>query len=159
MAVTKIRKISSWVLILCSVITVAILGLFFFGGDNEPYKGEMWNPVYTDLLLYWQYILFGVTTLAGVILGGWQFASSFSNNPKGGIMGLAVLVLFFAMLFLTYTFGSTTPVNVLNSEAQAYNVPFWLKITDMWLFSTYILTGLVILAIVAGSVKRIISKS
>jgi hypothetical protein len=62
------------------------------------------------------------------------------------------------MLFLTYTFGGTTPVNVLNSEAQVYNVPFWLKITDMWLYSTYILTGLVILAIIGGSVRRIISK-
>ncbi|MDR0750767.1 MAG: hypothetical protein LBF62_14520 [Tannerellaceae bacterium] len=158
MAVTKIRKISSWVLILCSVITLVILGLFFFGGDNEPYKGEMWNPIYVDLLLYWQYILFGATALAAVILGAWQFVSSFKNNPKGGIMGLTVLILFFGMLFLTYTFGSATQVNVLNSEAQAYNVPFWLKITDMWLYSTYILTGLVILAIVAGSVKRIISK-
>jgi hypothetical protein len=158
MAVTKIRKISSWILILCIAITVVVLGLFFLGGSNEPYKGEMWNPVYVDLLLYWQYVLFAVTALAGIILGIWQFVSSFKNNPKGGVKGLAVLVLFFAMLFLTYTFGGTTPVNVLNSEAQAYNVPFWLKITDMWLYSTYILTGLVILAIIGGSVRRIISK-
>jgi len=158
MAVTKIRKISSWVLILCTVITLVVLGLFFFGGDNEPYKGEMWNPIYVDLLLYWQYILFGVTVFAAILLGIWQFASSFKNNPKGGMMGLGIIVLFFAMMFLTYTFGSSTPVNVLNSEAQAFNIPFWLKITDMWLYSTYILTGLVILAIIAGSVKRIISK-
>lgn len=158
MAVTKIRKISSWVLILCSIITLIVLGLFFFGGDNEPYKGEMWNPIYVDLLLYWQYILLGATALAAVLLGLWQFASSFKNNPKGGVMGLVVILLFFALLFLTYTFGSSTPVNVLNSEAQAFNTPFWLKITDMWLYSTYILTALVILAIIAGSVKRIISK-
>ncbi|MDR1403131.1 MAG: hypothetical protein LBJ60_05455 [Tannerellaceae bacterium] len=158
MAVSKIRKISSWVLILCTVITLVILGLFFFGGDNEPYKGEMWNPVYVDLLLYWQYILFAISAFAGVLFAAWQFTSSFKNDPKGGLMGLGVIVLFFAMLFLTYTFGSTTPVNVLNSEAQAYNVPFWLKITDMWLYSTYILTGLVILAVIAGSVKRIITK-
>jgi hypothetical protein len=158
MAVRGIRKFSSWVLIICTLITLAVLGLFYFGGSNEPYKGEMWNPVYVDLLLYWQYILFAITALAGVLLGAWQFATSFKNNPKGGVMGLAVIVLFFAMLFLTYTFGGTTPVNVLNSEAQAYNVPFWLKITDMWLYSTYILTGLVILAIIGGSIKRIISK-
>lgn len=158
MAVTKIRKISSWVLILCTIITVAVLGIFYFGGDLEKYKGEIWNPKYTDVLLYWQYILFALTAIAAVLLSLWQFASSFKSNPKGGIMGLVVIVLFIVMLFLTYTFGDTTPVNVMNSEAQAFNVPFWLKITDMWLYSTYILIVLVVLAIFAGSIKRIISK-
>ncbi|MDH6303475.1 magnesium-transporting ATPase (P-type) [Parabacteroides sp. PF5-5] len=158
MAVTKIRKISSWVLILCTIITLAVLALFFFGGDNEKYKGEMWNPKHVDLLLYWQYILFGVTAFAAILLGIWQFASSFKNNPKGGVMGLVVIVLFAAMMFLSYTFGDTTPVHVLNSEAQVFNVPFWLKITDMWLYSTYILTALVILAIIGGSIKKIFSK-
>lgn len=158
MAVTKIRKISSWILILCTIITLVVLGLFFLGGDNEPYKGEMWNPKHVDLLLYWQYILLVVTALAAVLLGAYQFATSFKNNPKGGLMGLVVLVLFAGLLFLTYAFGDATPVNVVNSEAQAFNTPFWLKITDMWLYSTYILTGLVIVAIIAGSVKRILGK-
>lgn len=158
MAVTKIRKFSSWILILCTIITLVVLGLFFFGGDNEPYKGEMWNPKYVDLLLYWQYALMGITALAAVLLGIYQFASSFKNNPKGGVMGLIVIVLFFAMLFITYAIGDTTPVNVINSEAQEFNTPFWLKITDMWLYSTYILTGLVIVAIIAGSVKRLLGK-
>ncbi|MDL2221538.1 hypothetical protein LJC35_03175 [Parabacteroides sp. OttesenSCG-928-N08] len=158
MAVSKIRKISSWVLILCTVITVVVLGLFFLGGDNEPYKGEMWNPKHVDLMLYWQYILFAITALAAVLLGLFQFASSFKHNPKGGIMGLIVIVLFAGLLFFTYTFGSDVPVNVMNSEAQSYNVPFWLKLTDMWLYSTYTLVGLVILAIVAGSIKKVFDK-
>jgi len=158
MAVTKIRKISSWVLILCTIITLITLGLFFLGGDNEPYKGEMWNPKYMDLLLYWQYILFALTAFAAVILAIYQFASSFKSNPKGGVMGLVVILLFFAMMFITYSIGDTTPLNVMSSEAQAFNIPFWLKITDMWLYSTYILTGLVILAIIGGSVKRMLGK-
>lgn len=158
MAVTKIRKVSSWVLILCTIITVVTLVLYFFGGDNELYKGEMWNPKYVDLLLYWQYILFALTAFATVALGIFQFASSFKNNPKGGLMGLVVIVLFFALLFITYSIGDTTPVNVLNSEAQKYNVPFWLKVTDMWLYTTYVLTALVIIAIAAGSIKRLLGK-
>lgn len=158
MAVSKIRKFSSWVLILCTIITLVVLGLFYFGGDNEPLKGEMWNPIHVDTLLYWQYILFGLTALATVVLGIYQFATSFKNNPKGGLMGLVVIVLFFAMMFLTYSFGDTTPLNILNTDAQKYNVPFWLKMTDMWLYSTYILTGLVVIAIIGGSIKRIFDK-
>ncbi|MDF9829291.1 hypothetical protein [Parabacteroides sp. PF5-6] len=158
MAVTKIRKFSGWVLVLCSIITVVVLGLFFFGGDNEPYKGEMWYPKHVDTLIYWQYVLFGLTALSTVVLGIYQFASSFKNNPKGGMMGLIVIVLFFGLLFITYTLGDSTPLNILNTDAQVFNTPFWLKMTDMWLHSTYILTGLVILAIVAGSIKKILDK-
>lgn len=158
MAVTKIRKFSSWVLILCTVISVVVLGLFFFGGDNEPYKGELWYPVHVDTILYWQYALFALTTLAAILLGIYQFAASFKSNPKGGMMGLIVIVLFAALLFITYAMGDTTPLNIMNAEAQRYNIPFWLKITDMWLYTTYTLTALVILAIFAGSIKRIISK-
>ena len=159
MAVTRIRKISSWTLITCTVITLVVLGLFFFGGDEELYKGEMWNPTYVGLFLNWMYILFGMTFAAAILLGIWQFVSSFKSDPKGGLMGIAVLVLFFGMLFLTYTFGDTTPLNVMNSEAQAYNVPFWLKMTDMWLWSTYILMALVILAIfLLGPVKKLFKK-
>ncbi|MDH6534938.1 hypothetical protein D0T51_08085 [Parabacteroides sp. 52] len=158
MAVTKIRKISSWTLIACTVITLVVLGLFFLGGDDEPYKGEMWNPIYTGLLLNWMYVLMGVTAAATVLFGLWQFITNFRQNPKGGLMGLVVLVLFFGMLFISYTMGNGTPIPGLNADIQEYNTPMWLKMTDMWLYSTYILTGLVVLAILAGSVKRIINK-
>ncbi len=158
MAVTKIRKLSSWVLIACTVITLVVLGMFFFGGDNEPYKGELWNPIYVDLLLQWQYVLFAGAFFATIIFAVWQFITNFKINPKGGVMGLIVLVMFAGLMFITYAMGSEVPVPVLNSEAQAFNTPFWLKITDMWLYSTYVLTFLVILAIFAGSLKNIFNK-
>jgi len=157
MAVTKIRKISSWTLVACTVVTLVVLGLFYFGGDDEPYK-EMWNPHYTDLYIYWMYILFALAAAAAVLFGIWQFISNFKDNPKGGVMGLVVLVLFFGLLFVTYAIGGDTPLPVMNSEAQEFNVPFWLKLTDMWLYSTYTLTGLVIIAIFAGSLKKIFNK-
>lgn len=158
MAVTKIRKISSWSLLACTAITLVVLGMFFFGGDNEPYKGEYWSPAFLDLFLNWQYILFALCAASTLFFGVWQFASSFKTNAKGALMGLGVILLFFVLLFLTYTIGSETPVNVVNSEAQAYNVPFWLKVTDMWLYTTYTLVGLVVLAIFAGSFRRIFNK-
>lgn len=158
MAVTKIRKISSWSLVACTVATLVVLGLFLFGGDDEPYLGELWNPHYTGLFLYWMYILFAVATASAVLFEVGQFILNFKDNPKGGMMGLIVIVLFFGMLFITYTLGADTPLPILNEEAQKYNVPFWLKVTDMWLYSTYILTGLVILAVFAGSIKKIFNK-
>ena len=36
MAVTKIRKISSWTLLICSIVSIIILGMFFAGGVVDP---------------------------------------------------------------------------------------------------------------------------
>lgn len=158
MAVTKIRKISSWVLILCAVITLVILGLFFFGGDNEPYNGEMWYPIHTETLMYWMYALLVITAAATFIFAIWQFIDNLRQNPKGSIMGLIVIALFAGLLYITYAIGDGTLLPNLNEDLQQYNTSFWLKVTDMWLYSTYILVGLVVLAIIGGSVKKIFDK-
>lgn len=158
MAVTKIRKFSSWSLLASTLVTLVLLALLYFGGSDEPYKGEYWAPTYLGSLLGWMYILFGICAVSALFFGVWKFAADFKADPKGSLMGLIVLVLFFGLLFVTYSIGSDTPVNVLNSEAQAYNVPFWLKLTDMWLYSTYTLVALVVLSIFLGSLKRLFNK-
>ena len=158
MAISKIRRISSWTFIACVVVSVIVFGLFYFGGDEELHKGEYWNPTYTGLLLQWQYVLFGLAVVSAIVLGFWQFISSFKTNPKGGIMGLVLLALFAAMLLITYAIGKGEPLPILNEDAQAFNTPQWLKITDMWLYSTYTLVGLIVLAIIGGSVKKIMDK-
>ncbi len=158
MAVTKIRRISSWSLIACTVISVVIFIMFFFGGDYEPYKGEMWNPIYTGLLIEWQYALLFIAAAAAVFFAIMQFINNFKHNPKGGIMGLVVMVLFIGLLYVTYAIGDSTPLPLVNPDIQSYNTPFYLKFTDMWMYSTYVMMALVILAVLAGSVKNILNK-
>ena len=48
MAVTKIRKMSSWTLLIVSLISIVVLGMFFGGGITNPGE-EMKEYVYTDL--------------------------------------------------------------------------------------------------------------
>ena len=50
MAVTKIRKISSWTLLLISIISLVILGMFYAGGVVDA-SAEMKEPIYTGLLI------------------------------------------------------------------------------------------------------------
>jgi hypothetical protein len=132
--------------------------MFFFGGDDEPYKGELWNPVYTGLLLKWVYVLFSLTIATLIAFAIWQFIVKFKQDVKGSLMGLGVLVLFAAVLIISYTLGDATPLPLLNSDVASYNIPFWLKVTDMWIYCIYILMGLVVLAVLWGSVKKILSK-
>lgn len=157
MAVTKIRKISSWTLLLTSVISLVVLGLFFGGGVVNPGE-EMKEYVYTALLINWMYVVFALAAVSTLIFACWQFASSLKTDPKGSFMGLAVIVLFFGLLFLTYAIGDGTPLGGMNADSQKYNTEFWLKTTDMWIYSTYVLVGLIVLAAAAGTVRRIISK-
>jgi hypothetical protein len=158
MAITKIRKISSWTLLACTAATLIVLGLFFFGGDDEPLKGELWNPHYTSLLLNWIYLLFAATIVSTIVFALWKFVDTFKHNPKGGLVGLAVIVLFAALLLITYATGDETPLKLMSADLAEYNTPFFLKLSDMWLKSTYVLVILVVIAVAAGSVKKILDK-
>jgi heme/copper-type cytochrome/quinol oxidase subunit 2 len=156
MSVTKIRKFSSWTLLITIVITVVVLGLFYFGGSTMV--GENKDYTNTGLLLDWTYLIFGVTILAMIVFAVMQFASQFKSSPKDAIMSLGVIVLFALLLFVTYSIGDGTPLKGLNADSQTYNVESWLKITDMWINSTLVLFVLIILAIIAGSVKKVLNK-
>ena len=87
MAVTKIRKLSSWTLLIISLITVVVVGVFFGGGVEDP-AAENKNYIYTELLLNWTYLVFFVTVIALVVLGLWQFASVLKTNPKSALMSV-----------------------------------------------------------------------
>ena len=154
MAVTKIRKLSSWTVLLISLITVVVVGIFFGGGVVDP-AAEVKDYVYTELLLNWTYLVFFLTIIALVVLGVWQYASVLKTNPKSAVMSLVVLVLFALLLIITYSIGDGTPLTTLNADSQTYNTSFWLKCTDMWIQSTIVLFLLIIAAIAWGTIKRI----
>lgn len=157
MAVTKIRKISSWTLLITSIITVVVLGIFYFGGVVDP-TSDPKEPIYTDLLLYWGYIIFALATICTLGFALLQFASSLKEDPKGAIVGVGAIVSFFVLLVITYSIGNDTPLSLINDDSAKFNTSGWLKITDMWLYSTYVLIGLIILAVIAGSVRRIMNR-
>ncbi len=79
MAVTKIRKISSWTLLISAVITVVILAMFYFGGVVVE-GADMPEPVYTNLLLNWAYIIFGLTALSTLVFAIWQLIIAFKSD-------------------------------------------------------------------------------
>ena len=157
MAVTKIRKISSWTLLISSIISIVVLVMFYAGGVVDP-SVEMKEPIYTGLLLNWTSILFFVTIISTVIFALWQFTSLLKTSPKSALASLIVVVLFAAVLFITYSMGDATPLTGLNADSQAYNIPSRLKITDMWINSTIVLMVLIIIAVAAGSVKRMLNR-
>ena len=65
MAVTKIRKMSSWTLLIVSIISLVVLGMFYAGGVVDP-SVEMKEPIYTGLLINWTSVLFFVTIISNL---------------------------------------------------------------------------------------------
>ncbi|MDR1331891.1 MAG: hypothetical protein LBK07_07275 [Tannerella sp.] len=142
---------------MCAIITVAVLGIFYFGGVEDP-AAEIKAPVYTSLLLYWCYVLIVLTVAGLLIFGVFQFVSSLRSRPKAALGSLAVLIAFVALLGITYITGDTTRLPNINVDSAHFNVDFWLKVSDMWLYSAYIMLVLCILAMIAGSIKTVLKK-
>ena len=91
MAVTKIRKVSSWTLLITSIISLVVLGMFYAGGVVDP-SVEMKEPVYTGLLLNWTSILFFITIVSTVIFALWQFTSLLKTSPISALASFIVII-------------------------------------------------------------------
>ena len=148
---------SSWTLLIVSIISLVVLGMFYAGGVVDP-AAEMKEPIYTGLLINWTSVLFFVTIISTILFAIWQFVTLLKTNAKSAVTSLIVVVVFAAILFISYSIGDATPLKGLNADSQVYNVPMWLKVTDMWIWSTVVLMVLIVAAVVWGSVKRMLNK-
>lgn len=151
MAVTKIHKTSKMVLYITIGITLIVLAMFFLGGnvsaENQlPQVVGLQEPRNTDILIYWTYALLFATIVTLLLFAISGFFSTLKTNRKGAIESLLVLLAMLALFGITYTIGSGTPLNIVGYTGPD-NVPGTLKMTDMWIFSIYVMLALVILSI------------
>ena len=155
-------KASYYALYAMFAIILIVMGIFFFGGDatgDAVIPGvdpEMWQPAQTDALLYLMYALFGIAIAATVIAAVFQFGAALKDNPVSAIKSLLGLVLLVVVLIIAWAMGSGTPMNILGYEGTD-NVYFWLKLTDMFLYSIYILLFVTVVAIIVSGIKKKLS--
>ena len=150
MAVTKIRRISRRTHIIAVLISIVVMALFYLGGQvpaHEKIAADMSQPKYIDIVLYWSYIILAITVVVWLLFSIFGFFKQLKESPKKAIAGLLVLAVFAALLFITYTIGSGKLLDIPGYEG-ADNNPTTLKLTDMWLYSSYVMLGLNFLALV-----------
>lgn len=149
MAVTKIHRASRLSLLISMVVTIVVLGLFFFGGqvsEGEKLVADMSQPKFTDILLYWMYVILAITIVALVLFAIMNFFRNLKESPKKALSGLAVLIAFVVLLVITYVMGNGTLLNIPGYSGTDNN-PATLKMTDMWLYSMYFMLVVTILAL------------
>ncbi len=150
MAVTKIHRTSRTVLIIGLLISIVVMGLFYFGGQAAPHElvaGDMSQPKFTDVVLYWMYALLAITVVVLIGFAIVGFIRGLKENPKKALGGLVALLALVALLVITYIMGDGTLLNI-PGYTGADNVPPMLKLTDMWLYSSYFMLVITLLAII-----------
>ncbi|MBP6064831.1 hypothetical protein [Bacteroides sp.] len=150
-------KLSYYALYAMFAVILVVLGIFYTGGEmTSPIVPEMSNPVHTDALLYLMYGLFGIAVVVTVIAFVFQFGTALKDNPAGAIKSLIGIILLVAVLVISWMMGNDEPL-LMPGYDGAENVPFWLKLTDMFLYSIYFLLAATVLAIFGSSIKKKLS--
>lgn len=130
-------KVSYYVFYVCIALILVVLGMFFGVGYNETNAAGLVEPANTPALMYLMYGMFAVTVIATLIGAIAQFGGALKDNPKGAVKSLLGLILLVVLLIVTYNIGSSETV-VLGGGAE-YSDTTMLKVTDMFLYSTYVL--------------------
>lgn len=152
-------KVSYYVLYVIFAAILVVLALFYFCGGAQgdavimSVDAEMWQPAQTDTLIYLMYSLFVLAVIAMVSAFIFQFGSALKDNPGRALKSLGGLLILIVVAVIAWTMGSDQPLNIPGYDGTD-NVPFWLKLTDMWLYSIYILLAVTVLAIIINSIKK-----
>ena len=155
-------KVSYYVLYALLAIILVVLGLFFFGGDAQGeavlmgVDPEMWQPANTDSLLYLVYALLGIAIVATAVGFLFQFGAALKDNPVAALKSLLGFVLVVVVMVVAWSMGSEEPLNIPGYDGTD-NVPFWLKVTDMFLYTIYFLLGATLVAMILGGIKKKLS--
>ncbi len=133
----KLPKIVMWALFSVSVV----IGVLFFvgGGEEVDINGNMWNqPHFTDALLNWSYILFGIACLVG-IYSLIRFDKSIFFKKKKDSLTIFDVIFFSLIVFVVAWFcGSDAYINIIGYEGNQ-NVGFWSQFTDACIIASSIL--------------------
>ncbi len=119
----KEAKISNYVLIALSVISIIVLGLFMFVGFDTPFEDNpsFTNPQFTDLLMCWTYGLIAITLVLSVwsilmqVMKGKSSLSEPGLAGKTDVIAIAILIL---SIIGGWAFGAVdTEMLTINNKA------------------------------------------
>ena len=154
----KIQNVSGTALLVMLLLSVVVVAMFFLGGETPMEQRlvadtSLSEPAQTDLLIYWMYILFGVTVAVTLVAALYQLVTGFIDSPKTTLKSLLGVVLLVVIMIVSWAIGSGEPLVIPGYEGTE-NVPFWLKLTDMFLYTIYILMGITVLLIVGFGITK-----
>ena len=145
-----IRKIITISLYVLMGVSVLLMLIFYFGTDVPGTADTpMREPVVTETILIWAYILVGLAIFAALIFPAIRMLTNPKNAKKTliGLVGVAVIV------FIAWQFSSDEVLPLATENPD--NVPHVLKMAGTQLGTMYILLALAILSIFYTEIRNI----
>ncbi len=152
------ERISHRVLYALIGVTVVAYALFALVGFNIPYEQDPDKnaPLFTDLLLW----LGWITLVLSLVLAVASTVHSHKLSPRkaerNGIahrrLSLIVWLVVILCLGLTFAIGSTAPMFI---NGEDYEDPLWLRVADMFVYTSLTLLAAAVGAMVFGATRYI----
>ncbi|OFX88242.1 MAG: hypothetical protein A2W99_10085 [Bacteroidetes bacterium GWF2_33_16] len=125
----------------------ALLGILFYIGGTEL-DGE--TPLLTNTFILWAYLLTAIAAIASIIFPIAQMISN-PKNAKKSLLGVLAII---GVVVIAYIFSSAELMKFTDPAMAQYNIPSTLKQVDTGIFTTYILVGIAIIAMVYTEVAK-----
>ena len=134
--------------------------LFFVGGSEGSLEvaGDFLDiPKFTDILLYWNYVLVGVVILVtfGFVIA--KLVETFKVDAKRGLASVGVVLAAVGLCALCWFLGSPEKVEILGYEGTD-NVGNMARMSDAIMYLVYILTASTVVALVWGVIYTKVKK-
>ena len=150
-------KVTLWVLMALGIIASV---MFFVGGSEGSLEvaGDFLDiPKFTDLLLYWNYVLVALVIIAtfGFVIA--KLVETFKVDAKKGLVSVGVVLGAVALCALCWVLGSPEKVEILGYEGTD-NVGNMARMSDAIMYLVYILTASTVAALVWGVIYTKVKK-
>jgi len=147
--IIKIVKILMYVLF---GLSIAFFAMFYLGGEQSitfSNEKEAIYPIYTDLVMYWSYILLAITVIATLGFAVVYVIFNF-NKAKNALIGIVALAFVSLVAYLMAsgaipTFHGASKFNITESLS---------KIVGSGLYLTYLLLGLSVLGVIYTEISK-----
>ena len=134
--------------------------LFFVGGSEGSLEvaGDFLDiPKFTDILLYWNYVLVGVVILVtfGFVIA--KLVETFKVDAKRGLVSVGVVLAAVGLCALCWFLGSPEKIEILGYEGTD-NVGNMARMSDAIMYLVYILTASTVGALLWGVIYTRVKK-
>jgi hypothetical protein len=146
----KLANLPQYLLWALMAISLVLVAIFFFGGFVEGTEGtSSAEPVITETILRWAYILLIIAAIFALVFPLIFIASNLKSAKSLGIVILIAAVL----IFISNRLASDEVLNLIQYTGPD-NVPGTLKTVGTFLIFTYILGVVAILSILYSAISN-----
>lgn len=151
------EKMSMRVFYVLTALCIAVFALFWLVGYERPFTDNPnFNaPLFTDAVIVLGYLI----TATGVGISLWAVVralkirgrgESYDNNIAVKKISYSITIGVLGLLLLTFIAGSSAEMTI---NGIPFTNQFWLKMSDMFIYTSLILMGVAIGTVIYGASK------